>query len=467
MRAVSAGRRVYRTSILGGFLVWIIVAFQPVVADDKPAQPPPKANEKKTLDKMMSARIYEFKAAGMPWEDALDWVRDISGKPLSLNDNKPTGSFSFNGPKGIRYSVRDIVDILNDALLVQKMYLIDRGATFTVIAADRWSVPESPDRAVLAHNTRMQDEYLRFLRDLFRRHGLTMGAVPKVAEPDTTTAPRLPNKMPLYTRFVFHIEAEGTDAAVIKMLEELRNTPLLHTVRKLELTNLRPARDDSNLEVVLEVELLQVSGAEKRYTLLPYSLGLGMALGPAQAAMFTSPLAAHSPVVLAQPERVDADKPVRKPSSDHLEALRANKLVCIMRTGPYRRYEGLLYDPRQPLPSEAQRAARLDQRDDRRYVFLRPTKVVEFWILDDYVNEILSLRVVDMTPDEILFKVVRASPAAKRITEKKAFPQNMKLTTDRPLLSDDPEQVYRMHVGDSLTEALASRFTPPETEPKK
>ncbi len=149
MRAVTGGLwRGVRLSILGGLLVGVVAVKGPLAVHGQPGQPtqPPKVEEKKPDDKM-SKKEYEFKSAEMPWKDALDWVRDLSGKPFILNDNKPTGSFSFNGPKGVKYSVRDIIDILNEALQPQKMYLIDRGATFTIIAAD-----QKPDPAnVPAH----------------------------------------------------------------------------------------------------------------------------------------------------------------------------------------------------------------------------------------------------------------------------------------------------------------------------
>jgi dipeptidyl aminopeptidase/acylaminoacyl peptidase len=93
--------------------------------------------EEKKFDDKLTKKDYELKSAEMPWKDALDWLRDISGKPFILNENKPTGSFTFKGPKGHKYSVRDIIDMFNEALLAQKMYIIDRGATFTVIASDQ------------------------------------------------------------------------------------------------------------------------------------------------------------------------------------------------------------------------------------------------------------------------------------------------------------------------------------------
>jgi hypothetical protein len=409
-------------------------------------------------------------------------------------------------------------------------------------SAQRWSVPESPDRAVLAHNTRMQDEYLRFLNEQFKKAGLTMGSVPKVAEPDANGAPQLANKTPLYTRFIFNLEAEGTYDALMRVLEEFQKTPLLQKVSKLEITKPTVATtggarggaaapggagarngpggaqagpgagfagggfpgagfpgagpgagpggpaaaaggrggrggNNTNLKILMTVELLQVNGAEKRYTLLPYSLAYGAVWGPAQTALYTTPGTAHPPRVLAQPDRIYSDMLAKniffgqaklndKLTSDHFEPLRFNKLVCIRRTG-YGRYEGMVYDQRKPVPNEKESEVALDQRNDHRYTYLRATKAVDFKVEDEYQNEILLIRVVDITPDEIHFKVVSASANAKRITEKKAFPLNKSLTTDRPLLSDDPEQVYRMHIGDFFTDALASRFTPPRTDPEK
>ncbi len=114
----------------------------PVARTEVP-DPPARADDKKKVEDKLSKKEHEFKAAEMPWKDALDWLREISGKPVMLNDNQPTGSLSFNGPRGVKYSVRDTIDIFNESLLVQKMYLLDRGATFTIIAADQKLDPAS------------------------------------------------------------------------------------------------------------------------------------------------------------------------------------------------------------------------------------------------------------------------------------------------------------------------------------
>jgi hypothetical protein len=364
----------------------------------------------------------------------------------------------------------------------------------------RWSVPDSPTRAILDHNTRMQDEYVRYVSDLFSKNKLNLPKITRVTDPETTSAPTLANKLPLYTRFVFTIESEGPYEGFVKVLEEFQRTPLLHKISKLELikpvTTGRPVaavpagaapgglggppagggrggRPSTNLKINMTVEMIQVNGAEKRYTLFPYSTGAEFAFGPTQAILFTPPGTAKAPPVLATAGRIYTDMVSKniffgqptinaRLTSDHLDALRFNKLVCIKRQG-YGRYDALLYDQRKALPTEAEAAAKLEERDDHRYMILRATKAVDYKLLDDYGNPILVLRIEDVTDQEVLFKILEASPAVKTLKEKMAFPTNKKLTTDRLLVSDDPQQVYRMRTSDFLTDALASRFNAKQT----
>src|SRR5262249_50322684 len=62
---------------------------------------------------------------------------DQSGIPVNTI-LKPTGSMTFIPPKAdtSRYTIPEVIDILNEALLNQKFLLIRRETCFTIVAAD-------------------------------------------------------------------------------------------------------------------------------------------------------------------------------------------------------------------------------------------------------------------------------------------------------------------------------------------
>src|SRR5262249_26742660 len=73
------------------------------------------------------------------WADVLDWFSKASGLPF-IGTQKPTGSVTFSG----EYSIPEVIDILNEALLQQKLLLVRRQKSFTLLPAD-----EKIDRSLL------------------------------------------------------------------------------------------------------------------------------------------------------------------------------------------------------------------------------------------------------------------------------------------------------------------------------
>jgi type II secretory pathway component GspD/PulD (secretin) len=71
---------------------------------------------------------------GKPWREVLDWLSQQAG--LSVVGNvRPTGAFTFI-PTRPDYSIAEVFDILNEALIQQRFLLIRRQATFTLVPAD-------------------------------------------------------------------------------------------------------------------------------------------------------------------------------------------------------------------------------------------------------------------------------------------------------------------------------------------
>src|SRR5262249_55519299 len=100
--------------------------------------PPPKATEPRQLEKRVA-----FSMDGKPWGAVFEWLTEQPAKPFVPSFN-PTGSFPFIGPAGRKYTIPEVIDIINEGLLAnsatQKFYLINRGQSFTLIPAD-----EKPD----------------------------------------------------------------------------------------------------------------------------------------------------------------------------------------------------------------------------------------------------------------------------------------------------------------------------------
>ncbi len=54
-----------------------------------------------------------------PWKDVIEWFADVSGLRYTGKETPP-GTFTFNPPKAKQYTIPEVVDIINDALLADK-----------------------------------------------------------------------------------------------------------------------------------------------------------------------------------------------------------------------------------------------------------------------------------------------------------------------------------------------------------
>jgi RNA polymerase sigma factor (sigma-70 family) len=118
-------------------------AGQPQATADK-GEPPPKAE--KSADKpdkpdapKADEKTYAFEMRDKPWAAVFEWYAEASGLGYT-GTFKPTGTFTFISPKGKKYTLADITDIINEALLSQKFLLVRRDTTFSLLPAD-----EKPD----------------------------------------------------------------------------------------------------------------------------------------------------------------------------------------------------------------------------------------------------------------------------------------------------------------------------------
>lgn len=110
----------------------------PSAKTDKPGEnlspiKPESSVGNRPLEKPGAAISFEMREK--PWASVLEWLTDQTGMPF-VGDLRPTGSFTFIGPRGKSYTLPEIIDILNESLLTQKRLLIRRDKLFTIVPAD-------------------------------------------------------------------------------------------------------------------------------------------------------------------------------------------------------------------------------------------------------------------------------------------------------------------------------------------
>jgi type II secretory pathway component GspD/PulD (secretin) len=84
----------------------------------------------------MEGQSFTFEMRGKPWGAVFEWLTDKTGTPFIPRDI-PTGTFNFIAKKGQKFTIPQIIDIINDGLLLQKYVLINRPTSFTVVPADQ------------------------------------------------------------------------------------------------------------------------------------------------------------------------------------------------------------------------------------------------------------------------------------------------------------------------------------------
>ena len=82
---------------------------------------------------------FDFEFRNAPWSQVLDWFTEKSGLTMT-GVFKLRGTFTFVTPRGKKYTISEIVDILNDALQAapasDRWLLVRRNQTYTLVPAD-------------------------------------------------------------------------------------------------------------------------------------------------------------------------------------------------------------------------------------------------------------------------------------------------------------------------------------------
>lgn len=127
---------------------WFLVALglvwgMPARAMTPPALPAIKIVREQAPEPQDKGGI-EFEMDDKRWTDVFEWLSDQTELPV-ITTFKPPGTFTFIGPKGARYTIPEIVAIINQALLRQDMILIRREESFALRAIDPSLVHRRPD----------------------------------------------------------------------------------------------------------------------------------------------------------------------------------------------------------------------------------------------------------------------------------------------------------------------------------
>lgn len=90
----------------------------------------------KTAPVQPAQKTFAFEFRDTPWEKVLDWLADNSGNMPVISSTKPLGTFNFVSPGGKKYTLPQIIDILNSSLLSQKIIIVRNTSNYTVISND-------------------------------------------------------------------------------------------------------------------------------------------------------------------------------------------------------------------------------------------------------------------------------------------------------------------------------------------
>jgi len=130
---------------------WIaaLVVLTGVVATAKPQPPstPPAAPATPGTAAPQEKKV-RFEFRDKRWAEVLEWLTEQTGLNV-ISNNKPAGTFTFIAPKvngqPREYTIPEVIDIINEALVQQKFMLIRREASFTIVLADEvindWILP--------------------------------------------------------------------------------------------------------------------------------------------------------------------------------------------------------------------------------------------------------------------------------------------------------------------------------------
>jgi RNA polymerase sigma factor (sigma-70 family) len=112
---------------------------------------------------------YAFTMDGKPWGQVFEWLTDVTGKPV-ISIYKPSGTLSLRTKAGSKYSINEIIDLINEGLQAnentKKYILISRERSFTLVPAGE-KIDGSTERTRLEDlDKRSNNEIVSVVMDL-------------------------------------------------------------------------------------------------------------------------------------------------------------------------------------------------------------------------------------------------------------------------------------------------------------
>jgi general secretion pathway protein D len=129
-----------------GFAALLLLGFAHDAAAQTTDGLPPASSGKETGKEKVEKRI-AFEMRAKPWAQVFEWLSDQTGLPFISNYPPPTGSFNFinpriDGKEPRKYTIGEVIDIVNEGLQQYKYVLIRREASLTLFPADEKLPPE-------------------------------------------------------------------------------------------------------------------------------------------------------------------------------------------------------------------------------------------------------------------------------------------------------------------------------------
>lgn len=154
-----------RKSLPRGAFLWLVgtlllssnpsAGAQAPSGQDKPADKTilPTESKDKVVEKAVTPpdpkeKRIAFAMRDVPWSKVMEWLSDQTGLHF-ISNHIPTGTFNFIPPKDKKYTIPEVIDLLNDGLLLHKYVLIRRDTSFTILPADEKIDPALVPRIAL------------------------------------------------------------------------------------------------------------------------------------------------------------------------------------------------------------------------------------------------------------------------------------------------------------------------------
>jgi hypothetical protein len=93
------------------------------------------ATGRKVAEKQIAVELRD-----VPWRNVIQWLADETECPVVMGARVPKGTFTFVGQKRRKYSVQEVIEIINGKLLAKKYFLIQRRQAFSLVDLNKYDI---------------------------------------------------------------------------------------------------------------------------------------------------------------------------------------------------------------------------------------------------------------------------------------------------------------------------------------